>query len=156
MTIPLFAAEPEALLDDFAIELACEGVIDVARLNSDERDEVVRRLAATDRYAVDVAAQAGVSRRTVERVRAELRREAAAVTTLPARRAKDVPAGQLGLLRELAATSLDVAVIAERTGVRRRVVEEVRRDLRREASAAATAAWWRGLRAGRAAQVVAA
>jgi hypothetical protein len=157
MTIPLFAAEPETvLLDDFAIELACEGTIPVARLSREERDEVVRRLAATDRYAVDVADQAGVSRRTVERVRAELRREAVTVTTIPAQRAKDVPAGQLGLLRTLAATSLDAAVIAERTGVRRRVVDEVRAELRREACPAAAIAWFRGSRAGRAAAGVAA
>lgn len=158
MTIPLFAVEPETdTLDLFAIELACEGVIDVARLTRDERDEVVRRLAATDRHAVDVAAQAGVSKRTVERTRADLRREATTVATIPTQREKDIPAGQLGLLRTLAATSLGAAVIAERTGVRRRVVEQIRAELRLEACAAATVAWFRGSRAGRtAAQVVAA
>ncbi|AIG81342.1 Hypothetical protein AJAP_42875 (plasmid) [Amycolatopsis japonica] len=136
MTIPMFDPEPQAVLDEFAIALACEGIIAFGRLLPAEQREALRRLAATGRHAIEIVDRTGVSKRTIERVRAELRRETPVAAVIPAPRKEHIPAEQLDLLRALAATPLTVAVVAERTGVSPRTVERVRAELRREASVA--------------------
>jgi hypothetical protein len=77
--IPRTAAAADLELDDFAIDLVCSWqAIDPELLSPLEHREAVRRLAARPLPTQTVAERLAVSRRTVERVRAELRAEASA------------------------------------------------------------------------------
>jgi hypothetical protein len=63
---------PAATVKERAVVRACSGTVEPFRLRQVDRDEALRRLAATRTPAAEIARRLGVSKRKVARVRAEL------------------------------------------------------------------------------------